>query len=456
MNQPDPSTLRPETEPGAEASSLPRRTTHGSAGGYILTAVISIILTFALTVSGGLLLYLKAGNQLISLVPGLSRGEADLTLDLANDPETQAALAKFRSIYTAIDQNYYKELSDAELLDAMARGLVNEMDSPYTMYLNAESTAQIAESMSGNYVGIGAIVAFNADGLVEITEVISDSPAEQAGIRVGDLFLKVDGKDVGSVPDINAVAVLVRGESGTSVALKMYRPATKETLEFSVVRKKIVSASISHKMLTSTIGYIRMSEFSTGLAEQFRLAVEDLKQQGAVHLVFDLRNNSGGLANEVIDMLDYLLPEGEIARIEGRNQGQAFKESWTSDKQQGVPSTMRYAILVNEFTASASELFTGCLRDYDLAYVIGEQTFGKGSGTITFNLNDGSSINVTNFLYYLPGGDCIEGVGLAPDQVLSLSEDARYKSIPQLSPAEDTQLAAALDYLQKQAGLEKS
>ncbi len=428
----------------------------GHAGKYILTALISIFLTFALTVSGGVILFWGLGNQMSGLLPVFTEGPSDLTLQLADDEKTKAALEKFQAVYSAIDQSYYKDLSDSEILEALTRGLVNEMDSPYTMYLDAESTQGIADSMSGNYVGIGAIVAFNTGGLVEITEIIAESPAEQSGLKVGDIFMAVNGESVEAVQDTSALAVLVRGEEGTSFELQMFRPQSSETLTFNVERRRIISASISHKMINETIGYVRMSEFSTGLAKQFRLSVDDLQQQGAVHIVFDLRNNSGGMANEVIDMLDYLLPAGEIARIEGRSKGQNFTESWTSDKSQGVPPSMRYVILVNEFSASASELFSGCLRDYDLAELIGEQTFGKGSGTITFNLEDGSSVNVTNFLYYLPDGDCIEEVGLSPDQAISLSEEARYKSIPQLTAQEDTQLAAAIEYLISQPPLGQS
>lgn len=447
---------RAGADSGADMTMQNSQKQSRQTGRYLLTAVVSVIVTFALTVSGGMLLYLSLGHQLPAFSNAFRPGTADLSLDLADDEATQAALAKFQSVYSAIDQNYYKDLSDAEMLEAMTRGLVNEMDSPYTMYLDAQATQEIADSMSGNYVGIGAIVAYNISGYVEITEIIPESPAEQSGLQVGDIFMSVNGESVEGIQDTNALAVLVRGEEGTSVELEMYRPLNGETLTVKVVRKRIVSASISHKMMNETIGYIRMSEFSSGLNDQFRLAVDDLQKQGAVHLVFDLRNNSGGMANEVIAMLDYLLPEGEIARIEGRNDGKPFTESWTSDAKVGVPPTMRYAILVNEYSASASELFSGCLRDHDLAELIGEQTFGKGSGTLTYNLADGSSVNVTNFLYYLPGGDCIEGVGLSPDQPISLSDEARYKSIPLLTPQEDTQLAAAIDYLMNQLPLGQS
>jgi len=445
MNQPNQTTGLPDVSP--QPSRTDSGKPHSQLGRTILIILITMALTFTLTVSGGVFALMRAGVPLLPAPNAQSLG-----IQFASDEETRAALDKFRSVYNTLDKNYYKDLTDAEMLAAMTSGLVNEMDSPYTMYLDAEQTQQIAQSMSGNYVGIGAIVAFNTALQVEITEVIADSPAEKADLRAGDIFIAVDGESVEMIRDITQLAVLVRGEEGTMVELEMYRPSANNRFKIQVERRSITSASVSHRMINPETGYVRISEFSTGVADLFIRAIEDLKAQGARHIVFDLRNNSGGLANEVIAMLDYLLPKTEIARIEGRQDGKPFTQEWTSDASMGVPADMRYAILINEFSASASELFTGCLRDLDLAEIIGIQSYGKGSGTLTFNLADGSSINVTNFLYYLPGGSSIEGIGLEPDQIVELPEQAAGKSIPQLTAAEDTQLAAAVSYLETLTG----
>ncbi|MDD2457180.1 MAG: S41 family peptidase [Eubacteriales bacterium] len=445
MNEPNQTTGLPDLSHQPTKADTGRP--HSHLGRTILVVLITMALTFTLTVSGGVFVLLQAG---VSLLPG--QNDQSLGIQFGGDEETRTALNKLRSVYDTLDKNYYKDLTDAEMLAAMTSGLVNEMDSPYTMYLDAEQTQQIAESMSGNYVGIGAIVAFNTAMQVEITEVIEDSPAEEADLRAGDIFIAVDGESVEMIQDITQLAILVRGTEGTLVELEMYRPSANRQFKIQVERRSITSASVSHRMLDPEIGYVRISEFSTGVADLFIRAVEDLKSQGARHIVFDLRNNSGGLANEVIAMLDYVLPKTEIARIEGRQDGKLFTQEWTSDASMGVPADMRYAILINEFSASASELFTGCLRDLDLAEVIGIQSFGKGSGTLTFNLADGSSVNVTNFLYYLPGGSSIEGVGLEPDRIVELPEQAAGKSIPQLTAEEDTQLAAAVTYLESLPG----
>lgn len=411
---------------------------------YILTALVSVLLTFALTVGAGLFVLQK-----IQTGSDIFQRSDRLSFSFAQDPDTEKALGKLKTVYDAVSDHYYRDVSDAELIEAMTRGLVNELDSPYTMYLTAEQYQQIEESLSGNYSGIGAFVGLNRDGLVEITEVIENSPAEEAGIQIGDIFVAVDGVDVTGFKDITAVAALVKGEEGTVVELTFYRPSINENITVRATRRKITTASVSYRKLTDTIGYIQIKDFSQNVSKNFINAVEALKAQGVQHLVIDLRNNTGGMASEVVDMLDYLLPETTIATLKGREKGKPFENAWRSDEEMGVPETMRYAILVNGITASASELFAGCLRDHGKAVLVGEQTFGKGSGTITLTLDDGSAINITNFLYYLPSGVSIEGVGLAPDKEVFLPEEARGISLNRLTLEKDTQLSTAIQILEQ-------
>ena len=415
-----------------------------SAGAIILSIALTFVLTVTMAAGIGLILWRGLTR------PDDSQNSQDrLTFSFAEDIETETALGKLQTVYQAVQDQYFEELSDAEMIDAMTRGLVNELDNPYTFYLTAEENEQIEESMSGQYSGIGAFVAVNKDNLIEITELIENSPAEEADMMIGDVFIEVDGQDVTGFNDISAVAALVRGPEGTTVDLVLYRPGVNDQVSVTVERRKITTASVAYRMLEDKVGYVQVREFSQHVSDNFITAVDDLTAQGAEHLVIDLRNNSGGLATEVIDMLDYLLPKATLATVRGRDDGQPFEVSWDSDKQMGVPETMRYAILVNTFSASASELFSGCLRDYDKAVLIGEQTFGKGSGTITIPLEDGSAINLTNFLYYLPNGSSIEGVGLEPDQIVKLPDEARSISINRLTREQDTQLSAAIEWIQQ-------
>lgn len=407
---------------------------------YVLTVLVTVLLTFTLTAGIGVLLFIGYTNN-------QSASPASLDFVTSDDAATQAALAKLATVYNEVDQNFYKELTDAEMLEAMTRGLVDELGNRYTMYLTAEENQQIEESMSGNYSGIGAVVALNKDNLVEITDIVDSSPAQTAGLQVGDIFVKVDGTDVSSLADISAVAALVRGETGTSVDLVMYRQSTAKNFTVTVARKKIENITVISKMLEPGLGYIQIRDFSSGVSTKFIAAVDALVAQGATNIVFDLRNNTGGLADEVIKMLDYVLPKATIASIKGRDSGKAYERTWTSQVSCGVPDSMRYAILLNGMSASASELFSGCLRDNGKAYLIGEQTYGKGSGTITISLTDGSAINLTNFLYYLPGGESIEEVGLTPDKEVTLPDEAAGTTISRLPLELDTQLKAAIEYI---------
>lgn len=408
---------------------------------YVLTALISAMFTFVVTAAILIAVFFSFGPQ--TSTPG------SFSIDLKNnDEETRRAADKLKTIYHYINNEYYRELSEAEMLEAMSAGLAFSMESPYTMYLTAEQNALIEESMSGEYSGIGAIVAMGNDGLIEITELVENGPAIEAGLQIGDVFVSVNGEDVTSLPDVSTLAAMVRGPADSKVEIEIYRPSERSNLKFSPVRRKIENASVRYKMLDEKIGYISISEFSHGVAQNFIAAVDKLQQEGAESIVFDLRNNGGGLADEVVDMLDYLLPELTLATLEGRSSGQVFERSWESDAKMGVPENMRFAVIINQFSASASELFSGCLQDYDKAVLVGKQSFGKGSGTITFPLSDGSALTVTNFLYYLPDGESIEGKGLTPDIDIELPDEARVKSVAQLTIEEDTQLSAAIEQLQ--------
>ncbi len=411
---------------------------------FAVTILVTVLITFALTAGSGLIVLLVM--QPDGLPAPVDRDD-QLGFQFADTTENREAIAKLYEIYEAIQDNYYAELNDAQLIEAMARGLVNEMESPYTMYLTAEQVERIDESMSGQYSGIGAYVTLNPDGFVMITDIIENSPAEDIGLMVGDLFMEVDGEDVSGYGDVNAVAALVRGIEGSTVDLLVYRPSTQDYIELTATRRVITTESVVYRMLTPAIGYVHIREFSQNSGQNFIEAMNDLQSQGAVEIIFDLRNNTGGLANEVIQMLDYLLPETEIATLQGRRNGEAFSESWMSDERVGVSGDMHYAVLINEISASASELFAGCLRDYEKASLIGKQTMGKGSGTITVRLEDGSAINLTNFKYYLPNGESIEGEGIAPDINVSLPDDAQGLPVNRIPLELDDQLQAAIDYL---------
>lgn len=359
------------------------------------------------------------------------------------DEEAAYEREKLNLIYQQIKDNYFEELSDAELLRAMYTGMMKELGSPYTFYLSTEDNEAMNESMSGEYSGIGAQVSMQNDTYL-ISDIFDGSPAAEAGLHIGDIFVSVDGVDVSEFEDVSMLATKVRGEDGSTVELVMYRPSEEKELTFSVTRGKIENANLHYEMIEDGIGYIRIVEFNSGVSDNFFKAVDDLRSQGAETLIFDLRNNGGGYVYEVSRMLDYLLPKGVIATAKGRYEGEDFEENWMSEHEAEVPGEWRYNILINEFSASASELFSGCLRDYDKATLIGVKSFGKGVGTITQELTDGSAIQITNFRYFLPGGECIQDIGLTPGIEVELPEELKGKPISQLDRNEDIQLLEAL------------
>ena len=205
--------------------------------------------------------------------------------------------------------------------------------------------------------------------------------------------------------------------------------------------------SVRYRMLDQEIAYIHLTEFSDHAAENFENAVLDLMQQGASHLVIDLRNNGGGYAHECINMLDVLLPPLTVATVKGRDDGLAYEDEWKTRTAALVPEDMKFVILLNKYSASASELFAGAMRDLGDAVIVGEQSFGKGVGTMMWQLADHSAVQITGFEYFLPKGESVEGIGLTPDYVVGLSAEVEVKAPNQRSLEEDTQLQKALDLL---------
>lgn len=354
---------------------------------------------------------------------------------------------KLGQMLSAVKNNYYRELTTAEILEAMIAGVPSNLDSPYSYYMTAEEFASMQESNSGHYSGIGARISQNLQGNFELIDITPDSPAEESGLQPGDIIIAVDGEDSSNFANVTALANSVKGAEGTKVTISIYRPSEAREFDAELTRRTIESVYITHRMLDKNIGYLSISEFSSSMPEQFEIALKDLVAKGAKNIVFDLRNNPGGDAYAVQQVLDMLLPEGVVASVKGRDQGEYFEETWTSRDGQLVPADMKFAVLVNANSASASELFAGAMRDRVGAEIIGQQTFGKGSGTRFYTLEDGSAVNVTIFLYYFPNGETPEKVGITPTIEVELPDSALGKVISRLTPEEDTQLAEAIKVL---------
>ena len=300
--------------------------------------------------------------------------------------------------------------------------------------------------MGGSYVGIGASVNAPEPGRYVIFDVLENSPAEKAGLLADDEFVSVDNMLVTSFTDLNDLANHIKGKEGTAVTIEFYRPSTKENYTVQIIRANVNTVDVTVSMINDQVGYCYMREFTGTFAAQFEKGMHELMEKGAKQIVFDLRENPGGDAHQLVLALDMLLPGGVIATLKGRSEGKPIEDVWESTDWMIVPKDVEFVCLVSNRSASAAELFAGALRDHGRTVIIGEQTYGKGREPL-FPLADGSAVNITIFQYYLPSGELIEGRGLKPNLEISLPQELRSTSVRRLTRAEDTQLKAALDYL---------
>ena len=331
--------------------------------------------------------------------------------------------------------SYYLNPEDIDL-DKLEQGIyagyVAGLEEDYTTYYTPEEFASVMESTSGKYSGIGAYVSQNmSTGLITIVKPFEGGPAAEAGIQKDDILYAVEGEEV-SGEDLNMVVAKLKGEEGTAVQVTIYRALEDRYIDVEVTRAVVNVPTVTYRMLEDGIGYIQISEFGEVTAEQFAAAAEDLEAQGAQSLIFDLRDNGGGLLDSVCDILDRVLPKELLVYTEDKDGNR--EEEWALDDDR---IDMPMAVLVNGNTASASEIFTGALKDYDEAEIIGTTTFGKGIVQSIIPMADGSAVKLTSAKYYTPSGVCIHGTGIVPDQVVEYDREAE----------EDNQLQAAVDYL---------
>lgn len=341
---------------------------------------------------------------------------------------------KLDKIDKIINYNYLNQgdIDPDKLEQGIYAGYVAGLEEDYTTYYTPEEFASVMESSSGKYSGIGAYVSQNmSTGIITIVKPFEGAPAAEAGILKEDILYAVEGEEV-TGEDLNMVVAKLKGEEGTTVHLTIYRASEDSYIDLEVKRAVVNVPTVSYRMMDNQMGYIQITEFEQVTAGQFAAAVEDLEDQGMKSLIFDLRDNGGGLLDSVCDILDTVLPQELLVYTEDKDGNR--EEEWAKDDARiNVPM----AVLVNGNTASASEIFTGALKDYDEAEIIGTTTFGKGIVQSIIPMSDGSAVKLTSAKYYTPSGVCIHGTGIEPDQVVEYDRDAE----------EDNQLQAAVDYL---------
>ncbi len=341
---------------------------------------------------------------------------------------------KMNTLLSYIDYYFLYDYDKDKMADEIYKGMLNSLGDPYSKYYTADEYTELMESSNGQYNGIGVVVTSDQDtGAIRVVQPYEGSPGEKAGILPDDLIIAVDGKDITDM-ELDAAVDLIKGDDGTIVTLTVIRD--EKTFDVEVTRGQIDVITVSHEMLENNTGYIRISQFDGVTANQFSEAINDLINQGMTGLVVDIRNNPGGRLDIVNSILDSILPEGLIVYTEDKYGN---KEEYKSDEKTilDVPC----AVLVNSNSASASEIFSGALQDYGVGEIIGTQTYGKGIVQSIMQLSDGSAVKLTIEDYYTPNGNNIHKIGITPDEIVELDEDA-YEA-----DGTDSQLNAALEYL---------
>lgn len=358
----------------------------------------------------------------------------------ATDLNADAYTAKLEKIKGVLEKYYMGDIDYDKAMEGIYSGLIDSLGDPYTVYFSAEEYKSFTESTNGNYAGVGSTVTTNADGNCEFVKPFKDGPAYNAGILPGDIICEIEGEDALGL-DLDTVVSKIRGEAGTEVHIKIYRSSISDYMDITVVRGKIEVPTVEYQMLDNKIGYIIVSEFDMVTESQFISAIDDLEKQGMKGLIVDLRDNPGGMLSTVTGMLSRILPKGKLLIYMEDKAGERDEYFSSSNKTVEVP----IAVLINGNSASASEVFCGCLQDYGVATLVGTKSFGKGIVQSLIPLGDGSALKVTTSKYFSPLGRNIHGVGFEPDIKVELDPSLKGKaSIP---IEEDNQLKAAIDCL---------
>ena len=340
------------------------------------------------------------------------------------------------------DKYYLEDYDSEDTENGIYTGFVRGLDDPYSTYYTKEEYKQMMEEDSGEYRGIGVTVGKNPDNnYTEILLVNKGDPAYNAGIKVGDLILEVNGKDT-STMTLTEVVTEIKS-SDDPVLLKMYRSG--EEFEVSVEKSTISINSVSHEMKDDKIGYISVSQFIENTDEQFIDAIDDLESQGMKGLIIDLRDNGGGLLDSCVNMASRIIPENDLIVYTQYKNGDRQDYNSNSEAVLKVP----IVILTNKNTASASEILTGCLKDYGLATVLGDTTYGKGIVQSIIPLGDGSALKLTVSSYYTPNGTSIHKKGIEPDVRMEMT-DAEWKNVLE-DPDKDVQIKRACEILKDSA-----
>jgi carboxyl-terminal processing protease len=343
----------------------------------------------------------------------------------------------FWEAWNFIEDRFYGEIpSEQQRAYGATQGMVMSFGDPNTAFIEPEQAAVFREDVTGSFEGIGAAVQMDELGRLYIVEPYSGKPAAEAGLQEGDIILEVDGVSIQGMNLYEAIA-LIRGPTDTTVTLTIFREGEGEPFEVPVVRARIEIEIVEAERLKGDIGYVSLAEFNRGASAEIGEAIEQISIEGELSgLIFDLRNNPGGLLDEAILVASQFIEEGTVT-IERGNDG--FEQIFTA-RPNGIAVDMPLVVLVNGGSASSSEIVAGAIKENERGVLIGEQTFGKGTVQIPHRLSDGSELRVTIAEWLTPNGNQISGEGIEPDIMVELTQE-------DYDAGEDPQLDRAVEYL---------
>ena len=353
----------------------------------------------------------------------------------AGDPPS-----KLDELSEMIQERFIGEEDVTKMEDAAAAAMVDALGDEWSYYIPASEYANYLDQMSNSYVGVGITIELREDGYLNLVDVVEDGPADRAGLRRGDVLIRVEDQDCAQI-GLEQTRNLVRGEDGSQVRLTVQRDGQEQ--EFCVTRAYFETVVAEGQMVSDRTGLVTIHNFDSRCAEETLAAIDALIEQGAENLIFDVRNNPGGYKTELVKVLDYLLPEGELFR------SQYYTGQEEVDRSDAEFLDMPMAVLVNLHSYSAAEFFAAALREYDAAVMVGEHTYGKGYFQQTFELEDGSAVGLSVGKYFTPNGVSLAGVGLTPDLEIPLSEEqADQVARGTMDPQQDPHIQAAIEWLE--------
>ncbi|MBR0028593.1 MAG: S41 family peptidase [Clostridia bacterium] len=389
----------------------------------ILAVIITAVTTFVITVLGGLYLLVHTFGDVLS----------------------SSVYGKLFAMETMLDTNYLYEYDKNAAMENALTAYVDSIDEPYTEYYSPEVFSSYLNNIQESYVGIGIIVSVDDNNRIVIIAPFEDSPAYNAGILPGDILTAVEGVEYDGSNLDEAIRIIKGGKIGTTVNITVLRNE-KEKIDIAVERDEISDNSVKTEMLEDNIGYMRITGFNMSSDDneksthtEFDKKLTELREKGANRLIIDLRDNPGGVVDEACAVADKFLPEGLIAYTEDKNGN---RMDYTSDAEY---TDIPIVIIINGNSASAAELFTGALKDYGRALVIGEKSYGKGIVQAVYSFADGAGMSMTTAKYYTPNGICIHEKGIDPDIVVEPRKEDKEKSAAMLEHNTDAQLQKAIE-----------